>query len=312
MNTRSLRVFAEVARTGSFSTAARNLGLTQPAVSFHIRSLEKEYGCALVDRSLGRCRLTEPGQALLRHAQRILKVEEELSREMEGRRGEPSGTLLLAASNIPGEYILPRVLSRYRLRYPLVEPRLEVTDTRGVLDLVRAGEVDLGCVGSRDDEERLEYGRLCPDRLVFIAPGNHPLATRKRVKVDDLSGETLILREEGSGTRSHMLRILSELGLEISHLDCLVLGSTMAVIQAVAAGAGISVSSLWAVEPYARLGKVRVLALSGADLRRDFHYVILRRRPSTPAVEALVQVIEEMRPELEDELASFAGPPDRG
>ncbi|MDI7252193.1 MAG: LysR substrate-binding domain-containing protein, partial [Actinomycetota bacterium] len=108
--------------------------------------------------------------------------------------------------------------------------------------------------------------------------------------------------------RSHMLRILSELGLDVSGLDCLVLGSTMAVIQAVAAGAGISVSSLWAVEPYSRLGKVRVLSLSGADLRRDFFYVTLRRRPSTPAVEALEQLIEEMRPELEDELASLYGP----
>ncbi|MBC7253073.1 MAG: LysR family transcriptional regulator [Actinobacteria bacterium] len=308
MNTKSLRVLAEVARTGSFSAAARNLGLTQPAVSFHIRSLEKEYGCILVDRSLGRCRLTEPGQALLRHAQRILKVEEELAREMEGRRGEPSGSLLLAASNIPGEYILPRVLSRYRQRNPLVEPRLEITDTRGVLDLVRAGEVDLGCVGSRDDEERLEYGKLCADRLVFIAPGDHPLAKRKRISADDLTGETLILREEGSGTRSHMLRILSELGLDVSSLDSLVLGSTMAVIQAVAAGAGISVSSMWAVEPYARLGKVRMLPLSGADLRRDFFYVTLRRKPSTPAVEALVEVIEETRPELEDELTSFYRP----
>lgn len=308
MNTRSLRVFAEVARTGSFSTAARNLGLTQPAVSFHVRSLEKEYGCTLVDRSLGRCRLTEPGRALLRHAQRILKLEEELAREMEGRRGEPSGTLLLAASNIPGEYILPRLLSRYHERFPLVELRLEVTDTGRVLDLVRAGEVDLGCVGSREKEERLEYGRLCSDRLVFIAPGDHPMADRKGIAAEDLAGETLILREEGSGTRLHMLRILSELGLDLSSLDRLVVGSTMAVIQAVAAGAGISVSSLWAVEPYARLGKIRILPLSGPDLERDFFYVTLRRRPSTPAVEALVQLIEEVRPELEDELASLYGP----
>lgn len=306
MNTKSLRVFVEVARTGSFSTAARNLGLTQPAVSFQIRSLEREYGCTLVDRSLNRCRLTEPGRALLKHAQRLLKVEEELAREMEGKRAEPSGVLCIAASNIPGEYILPRVLSRYRSLYPLVEPRLEVTDTQGVLERVKAGEADLGCVGSRDDEERLEYGRFCGDRLVFIAPGDHPLAGRKRLRGPDLLGETFILRKEGSGTRSHMLRILSELGLDISSLDRLVLGSTMAVIQAVAAGAGLSVTSLWAVEPYARLRKVVILPISGTDFRRDFYYVTLRRRPSTSAVEALVRVIEEMRRELEDTLASLS------
>ncbi len=306
MNTRSLRVFVEVARTGSFSTAARNLGLTQPAVSFHIRSLEKEYGCTLVDRSLGRCRLTETGQALLRHAQRILKAEEELAREMEGRRGEPCGLLSLAASNIPGEYILPRVLTRYRSRFPLVEPRLEIADTQKVLELVRSGGVDLGCVGSRDDEERMEYGMLCSDRLVLIAPQGHRLAARKKPSAADLAGETFILREEGSGTRFHMLRVLAGMGLDTSDLDCLVLGSTTAVIQAVAAGAGISVSSLWAVEPYARLGKIRVLPLAGTESRRDFYYVFLKRRPPTPAVEALVQVIEEMRPELDEELTSLS------
>ncbi|MGQ9476751.1 MAG: selenium metabolism-associated LysR family transcriptional regulator [Actinomycetota bacterium] len=306
MNTKSLRVFVEVARTGSFSTAARNLGLTQPAVSFQIRALEREYGCTLVDRSLSRCRLTESGRTLLRHAQRILKAEDELTREMEGKRAEPSGVLSISASNIPGEYILPRVLSRFRTLYPLVQPRLEVTDTRGVLERVKAGGADLGCVGSRDDEERLEYGAFCGDRLVLIAHSDHPLAERKRLRGADLAGETFIFREEGSGTRYHMLRILSDLGLDISSLDRLIMGSTMAVIQAVAAGAGLSVSSLWAVEPYVKLGKVRILPLSGTDLRRDFYYVTLRRRPSTTAVEALIRVIEEMRPELETTLASHS------
>lgn len=306
MNTKSLRVFVEVARTGSFSTAARNLGLTQPAVSFQIRSLEKECGSTLVDRSVGRCRLTEAGRSLLKYAQRMLKLEEELLREMEGKRGEPSGPLTVAASNIPGEYILPRLLARYRLRFPLVEPLLTVADTQEVLERVRAGEVDLGCVGFRNDEDRLVYGKLCSDRLVFIAPPAHPLAAKKRVEPGDLVGQTFILREEGSGTRSHMLRILSEFGLDTSGLDCLVLGSTMAVIQAVAAGAGISVSSLWAVGPYARLEKVRILPVKDRDLSRDFHYVTLRRRPPSPAGGALLELIEEMRPELEESLASYA------
>jgi molybdate transport repressor ModE-like protein len=305
MNTKSLRVFLEVARTGSFSTAARNLGLTQPAVSFHIQSLEKEYGSRLVDRSHGRCRLTDAGHSLSRYAHRILKAEEELVREMEGRRSEASGPLLVAASNIPGEYIMPRVLSLYRQRHPLVEPRLAVSDSERVLESVRGGEADLGCVGFREEDERLVYGDLCYDRLVFIASDRHPLAGEKRLEPGDLAGQTLVLREEGSGTRSHMLRILADLGLDAAGMDCMVLGSTMAVIQAVAAGAGISLSSLWAVEPYLRLGRLRVLKVKVRELRRDFHYVMLRRRPAGLAATALVDLIEEMRPALEETLASY-------
>lgn len=307
MNTRSLQVFLEVARTGSFSAAARNLGLTQPAVSFQIQSLEKEFGNVLVDRSAGRCRLTEAGQVMLRYAQRILKAEEELSREMEGKRTEPSGTLHMAASNIPGEYILPRIMAEFHRRYPLVEVRLTVTDTGNVLERVRAGEVDLGCVGFKgDEEERLHYGLLCSDRLVFIAPRGHPLAKKSRLGAADLLGQTLILREEGSGTRFHMLRILSDLGLDPGGMDCMVLGSTTAVLEAVASGMGISVSSLWAVEPYLRLRKVETLDIRDGGIRREFYYVHLRRRPQTPAALAITDLIEEIRPELEGFLASYS------
>lgn len=305
MNTKSLRVFMEVARTGSFSAAARNLGMTQPAVSFHVQSLEKEYGSKLVDRSSGRCRLTEAGISLRKHAQRILRAEEELAREMEGKRSEASGPLAVAASNIPGEYIMPRILAEFRQLHPLVEPRLTIADSEKVLESVRAGDFDLGCVGFREEDDRLVYGNLCSDRLVFIASAEHPLAAKKRLQATDLAGETLIMREEGSGTRSHMVRIMADLGLEAAEYDRVVLGSTMAVIQAVAAGAGISLSSLWAVEPYVRVGKLRILGVRGRELRRDFHYVLLRRRPASLATTALIDLIEEMRPELERTLASY-------
>ncbi len=305
MNTKSLRIFLEVARTGSFSTAARNLGLTQPAVSFHVQSLEKEFGSKLVDRSSGRCKLTETGLSLRKHAQRILKAEEELEREMEEKRSEASGPLIIAASNIPGEYIMPRILARYGERHPLVEPRLTVADSERVLESVRGGQADLGCVGLCEEDDRLVYGNLCSDRLVFIAPAEHPLAEKETLEAEDLAGQTFIFREEGSGTRSHMLRILVDLGLDVAGLGCVVLGSTMAVIQAVAEGAGISLSSLWAVEPYLRLEKLRVLKVKGRELRRDFHYVLLRRRPASLATTALSDLVEEMKPELEETLASY-------
>jgi len=307
MNTKSLLVFLEVARTGSFSTAARNLGLTQPAVSFQVRALEKECGNVLIDRSSGRCRLTEAGETLRKYAQKMLRAEEELRREMDSMRSEISGSLSIAASNIPGEYILPSLLARFRERHPLVDPRLAVADSEKVLEWVKEGGVDLGCVGFPVEDEKLRHGVLCSDRLVFIAPKDHPLSHKKHLEPGDLEGQSFVWREEGSGTRSHMVRILTDLGINARPEDSVQLGSTMAVIQAVAAGAGISLSSAWAVEPFFRLGRVSVLRLGGVrDLRRDFHYLLLRRRPSTGAVESLVDFLEEMRPELDQRLREIS------
>jgi DNA-binding transcriptional LysR family regulator len=305
LNTKSLRIFVEVANTGSFSAAARNLGLTQPAVSFQIRTLEKEYDNTLIDRSMGHCRLTEAGSAFLKKAQGILDKEEELQREMMERRSEISGQVNIAASNIPGEYILPYILTRFRQRFPLTDPQLVITDSGRVLESGRAGEVDLGATGYYEEDERLEYGVLCEDRLVFIAPPDHPLTKHKNMKPRDLEGEELLWREEGSGTRSHMNRILVDLGLEKTIEGSIGLGSTMAVIQAVAAGAGISLISLWAADAYIRLGKVAELNLKGHDFKRQFFHVTLRRRPSSPQTSALLKLLEEERPNLDAKLRAI-------
>jgi molybdate transport repressor ModE-like protein len=306
MNTKSLLIFVEVANTGSFSTAARNLGLTQPAVSSQIRTLEKEFGSTLIDRSTGRSRLTEAGRSFLGYARSILEMEAKLRREMEGRRNEVSGLVTISASNIPGEYIMPHILARYHERYPLADPRLDITDSHRVLERVRAGEVDLGCVGFREDDARLSYGNLCEDRLVFIAPPDHPIAGRRSIKPADLQGVPFLYREEGSGTRSHMLRILADLGLEKDSGSPMVLGSTMAVIQSVAAGEGVSIVSLWAAEAYIRQGMVAVLDIKARGLRRGFHYVLLRRRPLSTATDALLKTLEEERPDLERRLGSLS------
>ncbi|MDY6794721.1 MAG: selenium metabolism-associated LysR family transcriptional regulator [Actinomycetota bacterium] len=306
MNTKSLRIFIEVSRSGSFSAAARTMGLTQPAVSFQIRALEKEYGSILIDRSAGQCRLTEAGVSFLKHARSIVDMEEGLRRDMDERRSEISGPLLIAASNIPGEYILPRIMTDFKDRHPLSDPRLTIADSGEVLEQIRAGETDLGCVGYREEDERLEYGLLCSDRLVFIAPPSHPLSRRKAIDPEELRGESFVWRERGSGTRSHMVRILDDIGLAREVEGSMSLGSNMAVLQAVAACAGISLVSLWAADVYLRQGDVSALRIKGESLKRDFHHVKLRRRPSSTATSSFTKLLGEKRPELEERLDSMS------
>ena len=200
---------------------------------------------------------------------------------------------------------MPYVLTRFKSLYPLTDPRLTITDSGEVLEYIRAGDTDLGCVGYREEDDKLEYGVLCSDRLVFIAPTGHPLS-RRRIDPEDLEGEVLLWREEGSGTRSHMTRILADLGLEQSMESSMRLGSTMAVLQAVAAGAGLSLISLWAASAYLELDKVASLKLKGPELRREFYYVLLRRRPSSLATSALLQVLQDEKPRLEEKLQSIS------
>lgn len=302
LNTKTLKVFVELARTGSFSRAAKELGLSQPAVSLQIQSLEKELGLTLVDRSRGGCRLTEAGKAFLHHAQRILKEEELLHSKLEGLKDEVAGDLEIAASNIPGEFILPRILPEYMEKYPMVRIRLNVTDSKAALEMVRAGQVDIGFVGSAVDDERLESGVLCSDILVVIAHPGSELARRESVHPEDLALATWLRREEGSGTGAHMERALKEWGITPREGNMPVLGSTTAVIQAVVAGAGISMASLWAAADLLGAGKLAMLRLPGIEQRRQFHYVTLRRWPASAPAKAFIQMLEESRPRLEQEL----------
>jgi len=312
LNTRSLRVFVELARTGSFSGAAKALGLSQPAVSLQVQSLEKELGLTLVERSRGRCRLTEAGKAFLHRAQRILREEELLQLDLEGLREEVAGSLVIAASNIPGEHLLPRLLPKYMERYPRVRVRVDITDSVAALDKVRSGQADIGCIGKPVEDERLECGVLCSDVLVVIAPPDSELACRKRMDPRDLAFARWIKREEGSGTLMFMEKALEEWGISPGGASSPVLGSNTAVIQSVASGAGISMISLWAAADSVKAGRVVILELPGMERRRQFFHVRLRRRPLSTPTKAFVELLEKERPRLEEELEALRPLPDRG
>ena len=199
MDTRQLAAFCAVVERRSFSQAAEQLGVTQPAVSLQIRSLEKRLGRQLLDRSGRRVEPTEAGQRLYRSAQRLLAQEEQLLAELgEEAEGELTGRLEIGASTGPGGTVLPIVLGEFQRRHPEVRVALTVSDTQHVIEQVARRELELGVVGAQRRHRGVVFEPFFRDEVVLAVPHGHRFADR-RVSIDELREEPLVLMQEGAG-----------------------------------------------------------------------------------------------------------------
>jgi DNA-binding transcriptional LysR family regulator len=279
---RHLLTFRTVVDKGSFSHAAEELDISQPAVSFQIRSLEQRLGHRLLDRSGRRVALTEAGEVLLRYARRMLSLEEELEREMGEIGTRVAGRLLLGSSTGPGELLLPRLCGAFSRAHPDVQISLVVQDTQTVCDRVLDDELELGVVGAARPQRGLVFEPFVRDELVVIVPPGHRLADRERITLEELVTEPMILQQEGSGVRSVLESALRKRGLRARDLTVqMELGLQQSVKAAVLDGLGITVISRLAVEREAGEGDLVALALEGPGLTRDFSSV--RHAGRTPS-----------------------------
>jgi DNA-binding transcriptional LysR family regulator len=290
---RQLEIFAKVAELGSFSRAAEALFLTQPTVSEHIRSLEEEFGVRLLDR-LGRgAAVTRAGQLLLSHAQRMLALSREARQAMDGFLGRMSGELMIGASTIPGEYILPPLIGRFKEKFPDISITLLIGDSQTAVDWVAEGRAELGVVGARLAHRAVEYRELMPDDVVVVVPAAHPWHGRRQVSLEDLRGEPLLIRERGSGTRAALERALGEAKLDIGAFRVVgEMGSTQAIKQAVKAGVGVSVISRRAVDEECKSGSLACVRLRDLKVARSFYLATHKERSRSPLAEAFRAFVE--------------------
>src|SRR5205085_1240463 len=201
MDTRQLSAFVAVVELRSFSQAATRLGVTQPAVSLQIRSLEQRLGQRLVDRSGRRVEPTEAGERLYQSAKRMLQIEEELLAGLaEAETGELSGALRLGASTGPGGAVVPVLLCAFQQANPGVTVSLIVHDTQTVVELVAARELELGIVGASRRQRGVAFEPLFTDEVILATPPGH-LFAGKSVTLDELRAVPLILMQEGAGVR---------------------------------------------------------------------------------------------------------------
>lgn len=278
MNIKQLEAFVRVAELQSFTRAAQQLFMSQPAISFQIKSLEESLGTTLFYRSEKKVELTEAGRLFYPEARQILQHYYRIRETLEELKGLKRGHLYLGASTIPGEYLLPLYIGRFHELYPGVEVSLRIAGSREVARWVREREVDLGVTGAIIEEQEVEYTPWHDDCLVLIVGPEHRFRGREEVELDEMLGEPLILREPGSGTRRTLEAQIAAAGCSLEKARVVMeLGSTRAVITAVQAGLGISlVSALAAAEPIA-LGNVHRVGVRGINLCRKLYLV----RPST-------------------------------
>jgi DNA-binding transcriptional LysR family regulator len=274
-----LETFARAAELSSFTAAARALGLTQAAVSQRIQALEQALAVPLFSRQGGRVLLTDAGQRLYPYAQRLLALQQEAREAVTGHKAPLGGELTLAASSVPGEHLLPPLLSAYREKHPHVQVRATVADSQAVLDDVEHGRAHLGLVGKKGDSPHLEYRCFACDTLVLVVPRGHAWGRRKRVSLEQLGEQPLILREAGSGSRWCLEQALARAGKSLRDLKvALELGSNEAIKEAVSQGLGLAVLSRRAVAKELGAGRLHALEVAGLPLLREMFVVWDRRR----------------------------------
>src|SRR5256886_4002302 len=248
MDTRQLSAFCEVVDRKSFSQAAERLGVTQPAVSLQVRSLEKRLGTKLLDRSGRRVEPTEAGQRLYRASQRMLALEGQLLEELSGEDSELRGELALGASTGPGGTVVPVLLGEFQREHPELSVALSISDTNSVIEQVAERELELGIVGAAPRHRGVVFEPFFRDEVVLVVPPGHAFAG-EQISLDELRGEPLILMQEGAGVRQVIEDELRGGPIRLRDLDVrLELGLQESVKSAVAAGYGVTFISRSGVE----------------------------------------------------------------
>jgi DNA-binding transcriptional LysR family regulator len=289
MDTRQLAAFCAVVERKSFSQAAERLGVTQPAVSLQIRSLEQRLGRQLLDRSGRRVEPTEAGRRLYASAQRLLAAEEHMLEELAADdEGSITGTLELGASTGPGGTVVPVLLCEFQQQHPEVRVRLAVSDTQTVVDRVADRELELGIVGAGRRHRGVTFEPFFRDEVVLAVPAGHTFAG-KTISLEQLKGQPLIVMQEGAGVRQVIEDELRKAGTRLRDLDVrLELGLQESVRSAVLAGHGVTFISRLAIEADLAAGRIATARVRGLDPVREIFLARAAGRSETRVARAFV------------------------
>ena len=296
MNVSQLRTFIEIVDRGSFSEAARSMGVSQPAVTMQIQGLEADLGATLLERRYRRVDLTEAGRSLLPTARKVLAELERARAAIDGLSDTVGGHLELVVSTTPGQYILPRLLGAFLKAYPEITVSLRVYDSADVVTRVESGEAHIGMTGARLPHAKVDFEQMGTDDLLMICAPGRSLAGMKPVTLQQLAEQPFIVRETGSGTRLVFEKALKDGGVDPADLQVVMeLGTSEAIVNAVEGGMGIGVVSHWMADKALALGTVAKVDAPGFPISRPF-YAVLPRGARSRAADAL---LAHLRSEME-------------
>jgi DNA-binding transcriptional LysR family regulator len=285
---RQLRVFEAVARHRSFSRAAEELHLTQPAVSMQVKALEAQTGLPLFEQIGKRIHLTGAGEALQRHSQTIGDELRAADEALDAMRGLQQGKLAIAVVST-AKYVAPPLLAQFLNEHPGVALRLAVDNRAEVLRQLADNEVDLAIIGRPPEDLGIAAQTFAEHPHVVIASPRHPLAAKRSIPLERIAEETFIVREPGSGTRGLLERLFAGHGLPLN--VSMEMASNESIKQAVLAGMGVSLLSLHTVGLELETGRLAVLDVEGLPVVRQWHIAHLARKRLSPVALACKQFV---------------------
>lgn len=283
MDFKQIEAFVSVAKNKSFSKGAEKIFLTQPTVSSHISSLEKELKVTLLKRNGREVTLTEEGKIFLKYAEELLNLRSKAVQNLQEFTGKISGSLVISASTIPSYYILPDIISSFKEKYKDVNFHIKTGDSKTVTKNLLEETCEIGFSGAQL-EKKLCYEEIAKDELVFIAANNQRFSDiNGEIEIRDLLKLPFIIRESGSGTREIFEKGLKDLGVSINQLNITMeMDSLEGIKEAVKKGLGITVLSKFAVKDELEYNKIKAFKLKEIDFQRYIYLVTNPRNPLTP------------------------------
>lgn len=265
-----LTVFRAVARHLSFSRAAEELLLTQPAVTSQIKALEEQFGAPLFHRGAGRISLTPGGAALLPIALQMKELSDLATAAVAGAHGQLAGELSLGASRTIAQYLLPTLMAAFLQRNPRLRMTARSGNTDQMVGALASGEIQLALLEGPAQRADVQVEPFMEDHMVLVVPASHEWAGQT-IRLADLAAQPLLTREFGSGSRRIVEQALEAAGLKIKDLFVrMELDSTEGLLNAVEAGLGVTFVSRWAVRNQLALGTLKLARVDGLKLRRSF------------------------------------------
>lgn len=292
LETRQLRAFAILARSGSFTRAAHELHLTQSAVSHAMKALEQQAGCRLLDRTGKKVTPTEAGELLLVHAERILAEMAHARAALEklGKWGQ--SRLRIGASATACQHLLPPVLREFREEFPKCRVTIEPGDTPEMIEFLRSGRIDLAVNLEPPSREPLEFRPLFTDEMQFIVAPTHPWALNERVPREEIAMQNYILYTRTSYTGEIIDNYFQEEGLVLR--TAIEMGSISAIKEMVKLDIGISVLAPWTVADETSAGTLVAIPLGKRKLKRRWGVLHWQSRRLSIQEERFVKIAQSV------------------
>ncbi len=299
LRTNYLVTFVTAVELGSFARAAKKLEITEGGVSHHMKALERYFGAKLFIKTVKGAELTEEGKMVLSVAKNVLHQLESTRRRLVEMKEVLKGTINIAASTIPGEHVIPHLISEFRERYSNVDFVVQISDSKTAFEKLRSGEVDLAAVGTLLlAPKTLEYEKMQigEEKLVLIVSPDHELAREESISINEIPSFPFVSREKGSGTRAELERLLKESSVDLSQLSIsMELGSTESIIMAVSEGIGVSIISERAAKKAEKAELIRILQLRGLESRRKLYLVRNMHSESSKPANSFWEFTESVR-----------------